>query len=122
MADCPLTYEKGATTIEKTVTSTVRNTRSSARCPTRPPTCFAAPMPSSPSVHGSSDVVFVPDGPRNDLETLWKRSLLLLGEVITVPFVIGAALVIAGVWIGAIRRKQEAAEQTCPQAPSQAKC
>lgn len=66
--------------------------------------------------------MFVPDGPRNDLETLWKRSLLLLGEVITVPFVIGAALVIAGVWIGAIRRKQEAAEQTCPQAPSQAKC
>jgi drug/metabolite transporter (DMT)-like permease len=43
---------------------------------------------------------------------------LLAGEVITTSFVIGAALVIAGVWVGAFRRERERApeqaEVTCP--------
>jgi drug/metabolite transporter (DMT)-like permease len=47
---------------------------------------------------------------------------LLLGEVITISFVIGAALVIAGVWVGAIRREPEAADLICPEVPGEAVC
>jgi drug/metabolite transporter (DMT)-like permease len=47
---------------------------------------------------------------------------LLLGEVITISFVVGAALVIAGVWVGAIRREPEAADLTCPEVPGGAVC
>jgi drug/metabolite transporter (DMT)-like permease len=47
---------------------------------------------------------------------------LLAGEVITPSFVIGAALVIAGVWLGAFGREsepaQEPAEATCPEMPA----
>ena len=47
---------------------------------------------------------------------------LLAGEVITTSFVIGAALVIAGVWVGAIQRKPrqepEVTEATCPEMPT----
>jgi drug/metabolite transporter (DMT)-like permease len=47
----------------------------------------------------------------------------LLGEVITLPFIIGAALVLAGVWIGAIRRAPpETADLTCAEMPSKAIC
>jgi drug/metabolite transporter (DMT)-like permease len=47
----------------------------------------------------------------------------LLGDVITVSFVIGAALVVAGVWVGAIRSvPEETAELTCAQMPSKAIC
>jgi drug/metabolite transporter (DMT)-like permease len=47
---------------------------------------------------------------------------LLLGEVITISFVIGAALVIAGVWVGAIRREPETLDLTCPEVPGGAVC
>ena len=46
---------------------------------------------------------------------------LLAGEVITLSFVIGATLVIAGVWVGAVRGEPDAApetpEVTCPDTP-----
>ncbi|UCC77123.1 MAG: DMT family transporter [Anaerolineales bacterium] len=47
---------------------------------------------------------------------------VLLGEAITTPFVIGAALVLAGVWVGAIQAPQEAVEAVCPEFPSRAVC
>ncbi len=47
---------------------------------------------------------------------------LVAGEVITTSFVIGGALVIAGVWVGAFHRKPEAAEVTCPKVPAGAVC
>jgi drug/metabolite transporter (DMT)-like permease len=47
----------------------------------------------------------------------------LLGEVVTLSFVIGAALVLAGVWIGAIRAAPPAtADLTCTEMPSKAIC
>ena len=47
---------------------------------------------------------------------------LLLGEVATSTFVIGAALVLAGVWVGAIHSAPEAADLTCSEMPSKAIC
>jgi drug/metabolite transporter (DMT)-like permease len=46
----------------------------------------------------------------------------LLGEAITLPFLIGAALVLAGVWVGAFRSAPQAAELTCAEMPSKAMC
>jgi len=46
----------------------------------------------------------------------------LLGEAVTVSFVIGAALVLAGVWVGVIRSSPKAVELTCTQLPSRAIC
>jgi len=46
----------------------------------------------------------------------------LLGEAITLPFLIGAALVLAGVWLGAIRSAPQVAELTCAEMPSKAMC
>jgi drug/metabolite transporter (DMT)-like permease len=46
----------------------------------------------------------------------------LLGEVITLSFVIGAALVLVGVWIGAIHGEPRTAELTCAEMPSKAIC
>jgi drug/metabolite transporter (DMT)-like permease len=46
----------------------------------------------------------------------------LAGEVITTSFLIGAVLVLVGVWVGAIHRELEAAELTCQQMPSKAIC
>jgi drug/metabolite transporter (DMT)-like permease len=48
---------------------------------------------------------------------------LLAGEVITISFVIGAALVLAGVWVGAIQSAPpETADLTCSAMPSKAIC
>ncbi len=47
---------------------------------------------------------------------------LLLGEAITTSFVVGAVLVLAGVWVGAIQGPPEAVEAVCPQLPSRAVC
>jgi drug/metabolite transporter (DMT)-like permease len=47
---------------------------------------------------------------------------LLAGEVVTLSFVVGAALVLAGVWVGAIHSAPEAAELTCAEMPSKALC
>jgi drug/metabolite transporter (DMT)-like permease len=47
---------------------------------------------------------------------------VVAGEVITLSFVIGTALVLAGVWIGAIRKAPEAAELVCSEMPSKALC
>lgn len=48
---------------------------------------------------------------------------VVAGETITLSFVVGTALVLAGVWIGAIRKAPEsAAEMTCPEVPSKALC
>ena len=54
---------------------------------------------------------------------------VVAGEVVTTAFVVGTALVIGGVWIGAIRRAPEGAETApeaeeliCPGAPSKAIC
>jgi len=44
------------------------------------------------------------------------------GEVITVPFVIGTALVVAGVVLGSRGEAPEAAEPTCGEVPSKAVC
>ena len=46
----------------------------------------------------------------------------LLGEVITTSFLLGAALVLAGVWIGAIRSSPKAVELTCSPTPNKAIC
>jgi drug/metabolite transporter (DMT)-like permease len=46
----------------------------------------------------------------------------LAGEVITTSFVIGGALVLAGVWVGAIHSAPEAADLTCSEMPSKAIC
>jgi drug/metabolite transporter (DMT)-like permease len=42
---------------------------------------------------------------------------LLTGEAITTSFVIGAVLVMAGVWMGAVRREPEAAPEAVPETP-----
>lgn len=47
---------------------------------------------------------------------------LLLGEAITTSFAVGAALVLAGVWAGAIQAPEEAVEAVCPELPSRAVC
>jgi drug/metabolite transporter (DMT)-like permease len=47
---------------------------------------------------------------------------LVAGEVVTPSFVIGAALVLAGVWVGAIHSAPEAADLTCAEMPSKAIC
>jgi drug/metabolite transporter (DMT)-like permease len=47
---------------------------------------------------------------------------LVAGETITVSFVIGGVLVLAGVWVGAIHRSPEAAELACSETPSKAIC
>jgi drug/metabolite transporter (DMT)-like permease len=52
---------------------------------------------------------------------------LVLGEPVTISFVVGAAVVIAGVWIGAVYRKPdpeepESAEVACEQMPNTAAC
>lgn len=47
---------------------------------------------------------------------------LLAGEVITASFVIGGALVLAGVWVGAIHSSPEAADLTCSPTPNKAIC
>jgi drug/metabolite transporter (DMT)-like permease len=47
---------------------------------------------------------------------------VLLGEAITAPFLVGAALVLAGVWVGAIQAPAEAVEMVCPELPSRAVC
>ena len=44
------------------------------------------------------------------------------GEVITLPFLIGTALVIAGVLLGSKRSRPETAGLTCREVPSQATC
>jgi len=46
----------------------------------------------------------------------------LAGEVVTTSFVIGAALVLAGVWVGAIHSASEAADLTCSEMPTKAIC
>ncbi len=50
---------------------------------------------------------------------------LVAGEAITVSFVIGAAMVIGGVWVGAFRREREApqgAEAACPRGSGEVVC
>ena len=47
---------------------------------------------------------------------------LLLGEAITAPFLVGAALVLAGVWVGAIQAPAETVETVCSELPSRAIC
>lgn len=47
---------------------------------------------------------------------------LLVGEVITISFVIGVALVIAGVWLGAIRRAARSEGPPCPETAGTAVC
>jgi len=46
----------------------------------------------------------------------------LAGEVITASFVIGGALVLAGVWVGAIHSAPETADLTCSEMPNKAIC
>lgn len=46
----------------------------------------------------------------------------LLGEVVTVSFVFGAALVLAGVWVGAIRSSPKTVELVCAEMPNKALC
>jgi drug/metabolite transporter (DMT)-like permease len=46
----------------------------------------------------------------------------LLGEVVTISFVIGAALALAGVWMGAIQSSPKVAELTCSPTASKAIC
>jgi len=45
----------------------------------------------------------------------------VLGEVVTMSFVVGAALALAGVWLG-MQSTPKAAELTCPETPSKAIC
>ena len=47
---------------------------------------------------------------------------LLLGEAITLSLVIGTALVVAGVWLGAIHEASDTADVACDQMPSTAAC
>jgi drug/metabolite transporter (DMT)-like permease len=48
---------------------------------------------------------------------------LLAGEVVTPSFLVGAALVLAGVWVGAIHSAPpDAADLTCAEMPSKALC
>lgn len=47
---------------------------------------------------------------------------LIAGETITVPFLIGGALVLVGVWIGTIHESRETAELTCAEMPNKALC
>jgi drug/metabolite transporter (DMT)-like permease len=46
----------------------------------------------------------------------------LAGEVITASFVIGGALVLAGVWLGAVHRSPEVADLACSEMPNKAIC
>lgn len=46
----------------------------------------------------------------------------LLGEVVTTSFVIGAVLVLAGVWVGAIQSAPKVVELACSEMPSKAIC
>jgi len=46
----------------------------------------------------------------------------LLGEVVTSSFLIGAALLLAGVWLGAIQSSPKAVELACSEMPSKAVC
>lgn len=47
---------------------------------------------------------------------------LVLGESVTASFLAGAALVIAGVWLGAVREAPETAHMPCKEMPSGATC
>jgi len=44
------------------------------------------------------------------------------GEVITIAFLIGTALVVAGVWLGAVHEAPQTADLTCAEMPSKAIC
>jgi drug/metabolite transporter (DMT)-like permease len=46
----------------------------------------------------------------------------VLGEVVTVPFVVGAVLALAGVWVGALQTSPKAVELACAEMPSKAIC
>jgi drug/metabolite transporter (DMT)-like permease len=46
----------------------------------------------------------------------------LLGEVVTISFVIGAALVLAGVWVGAIKGAPKTVELACSEMPNKSIC
>ena len=46
----------------------------------------------------------------------------LLGEVVTISFVIGAALVLAGVWVGAIKGAPKTTELACSEMPNKSIC
>jgi drug/metabolite transporter (DMT)-like permease len=46
----------------------------------------------------------------------------LLGEAVTITFVVGAALVLTGVWVGAIRSSPKTVELTCLEMPNKAIC
>jgi drug/metabolite transporter (DMT)-like permease len=46
----------------------------------------------------------------------------LMEEVVTTSFVIGAALVVTGVWVGAIHSAPEVADLTCSEMPNKAIC
>jgi drug/metabolite transporter (DMT)-like permease len=46
----------------------------------------------------------------------------LLGEAITLSFLIGAALVLGGVWLGAIHEAPKTAELTCAEMPNKSIC
>jgi drug/metabolite transporter (DMT)-like permease len=47
---------------------------------------------------------------------------LVASERITLPFVAGGVLVLAGVWLGAIRKSPKTAELVCSEVPSRALC
>ncbi len=47
---------------------------------------------------------------------------VVAGEVVTTSFFIGTALVLAGVWLGAVHAPPEEAESTCPGVPAEAAC
>jgi drug/metabolite transporter (DMT)-like permease len=47
---------------------------------------------------------------------------LVLGEAITASFLVGAALVLAGVWVGAIQSPPKKVELTCRELPTRAVC
>jgi len=53
-------------------------------------------------------------------------AVLLLGDVIAMSFVTGAALLIAGVWLGALHRAPEMPEEAtgdaCAESPTVAVC
>ena len=47
---------------------------------------------------------------------------LVLGEAITAAFLVGTALVLAGVWLGAIQAPPKEPELACPTLPTRAVC
>ena len=49
-------------------------------------------------------------------------SAVVLGEVVTPTFVVGALLALAGVWVGALRSSPKAVELACAEMPSKAIC